>query len=219
MRFYPSLLGCILVLSPIAAFSSPILVTGTPGDALLSTPTGPSPNLGEILIDFSTLTPFDSFSSYSADGVTISSPDGFTVLPFSTQTVNPNELFDNGPNGVANITIATAFATDAIGVGIADSDPVDIELQALGLGGADLGSPFSVTIPENTVNPGNAYFVIEDSTRDLYGIQILQTTGNPNYSGLAISDVQVVPEPASLPLMAGALAAMAGLVSRRRKKA
>jgi MYXO-CTERM domain-containing protein len=218
LKFHCAFLTSCLLLSPAAVFSSPFLITGTPGDALLSTPTGPSPNLNYILLDFSTLTPFDTFGSYSADGVTISSPDGLSVLPYSTQTANPNELFDTSSDGSANIKIATSFATTAIGVGIADSDPVTIELQALGAGGVDLGSAFLVTIPEDTVNPGNGYFVVEDLTPELYGLEILQPTGDAaDFSGLAISDVQVAPEPASLPVIAAAVLAMAGLAWRRRK--
>jgi hypothetical protein len=220
LRFHSAFLACCLLLSPVAVFSSPVLITGTPGDALLSTPTGPSPNLNGTLLDFSTLTPFDTFGSYAADGITISSPDGLSVLPFSTQTVNPNELFDTSSDGSADITITTSFATSAIGVGIADSDPVTIELQALGAGGVDLGSPFPVTIPENTNTPGNAYFVIKDSMPDLYGLEILQPQGDAaDYSGLAISDVQAAPEPASLPVMVAAILVLAGLVWRRRKAA
>jgi hypothetical protein len=210
-------LGFLLLLSPLAAFSDPVLITGTPGDALLATPSGPSPNLNQILINFSGLTPFQTFSSsYTDGGVTISSPDGLTVLPYSTQTVNPNELFDNGPNGVADITIATNFATTAIGVGIADSDPVTINLQALGAGGVSLGSPFVVTIPEDTVNPGNGYYVVTDSIPAIYGLEITQSVSNANFSGLAISDVQSVPEPATFPAM-GAIMAIIGFAWRRKK--
>lgn len=233
LRFHLSLLASLLLLTPVAAFCSVTLITGTPGNALLSTPTSFSPNLGGILINFSTLTPFESFSPsspYTVDGVSFSSPDGLTVLPFSTQTANPNELYDNGPNGVADLTISTSFAASAIGVGIADSDtdppltsvppavPIEIELQPLGAGGVDLGSPFLVTIPENTANPGNAYFVVEDSTPGLYGLEIIQPLSNPDFSGLAISDVQITPEPASFPLMAGGIAAIL-FFARRRKKA
>jgi hypothetical protein len=219
LKFHRLSLGFLLLLSPIAAFSDPVLITGTPGDALLATPTGPSPNFNQILLNFSTLTPGQTFSSsspYTADGVTISSPDGLTVLPFSTQTVNPNELADNGANGVADITIATNFATTAIGVGIADSDPVTVDLQALGAGGVNLGSPFVVTIPEDTVNPGNAYYVVADSVPEIYGLEITQPVGNANFSGLAISDVQVAPEPATFPVV-GAIMVIVGLAWRRKK--
>jgi hypothetical protein len=219
LRTHCAFLACCL-LSPVAVFSSPVLITGTPGDALLSTPTGFSPNLNGVLLDFSTLTPFDTFGSYTADGVTISSPDGLSVLPFSTQTANPNELFDTSSDGSANITIASSFASSAIGVGIADSDPVTIELQALGAGGVDLGSAFPVTIPENTNNPGNAYFVVEDSIPDLFGLEILQPQGDAaDFSGLAISDVQVTPEPASLPVLLAAVLIMVGGLAWRRRKA
>jgi len=93
------------------------------------------------------------------------------VEPYSTQS-NPNFLFDNSAAGGANVTIGLASGAEAIGVGIADSDdiggtpgdPVDITLQALGAGGLDLGTAFTINIPENTVNPGNGYYVVEDTT-------------------------------------------------------
>jgi hypothetical protein len=223
LKIHRSLVRCLLLLSPIAAFADVTLITGTPGDAYLSSPTGPTPNLNGLLLNFSTLTPFQTFtgsSPYTADGVTISSPDGLMVLPYSTQTVNPNELWDEGANGVADITIATSAATEDIGVGIADSDPVQIELQALGVGGTNLGAPFFVMIPENTVNPGNGYYDVADTASALYGLEILQPVGNVNFSGLAISPLEVAPEPATFPLTAGLLMAMAaGLAWRRRKKA
>jgi hypothetical protein len=207
LKIHLSLCSCLLLLMPLLA-QADSLITGTPGDDLLATPTGPSPNLGGILLTFSSLTPGSTFASstYASEGVTISSPDGLIVEPYSTQS-NPNFLFDNSSTGTANITISLAFGVAAIGVGIADSDsPANIMLQALGAGGTDLGSPFSVTIPENTVNPGNGYYVVEDTTADIHGLQITETDGGPSYSGLAIADVQVAPEPSSWVLMAGGLA-------------
>ncbi|HEY6341984.1 MAG TPA: PEP-CTERM sorting domain-containing protein [Bryobacteraceae bacterium] len=208
MKIHLPLCSCLLLLTPLIAQADSLIV-GTPGDALLATPSGPSPNFGGTLLTFSNLTPFSTFnpSTYASEGITISSPDGLLVLPYSTQTNPPNELFDNSSNGTANFTISLASGTTGIGVGIADSDSlVNIVLQALGAGGVDLGSAFAVTIPETTVNPGNGYFVVEDTTADIRGLQITQTIGSSNYSGLAIADVQVAPEPSSWVLLAGGLA-------------
>lgn len=210
----------LLLLTPliIAKADTLTLITGTPGDDLLATPSGPSPLLGGPLLTFSTLTPFSTFSTYSSEGITIASPDGLVVEPYSTQS-NPNFLFDNSSDGTADITISLASANEAIGVGIADSDaPANIMLQALGAGDTNLGSPFSVTIPENTVNPGNGYFVLADSSRSLWGLQITETDFGPTYSGLAIADVQVAPEPSSIPVLIGGMVAIFG-ASRLRKKA
>jgi PEP-CTERM motif len=208
MKFNLSLWGCFLLLAPLIAHADVVLVTGTPGDSLLAAPTGPSPNLHQTLLTFSTLTPFSTFtpSTYAAEGVTISSPDGLIVEPYSTQSV-PNYLFDNSSDGTADITISLSQAAIAIGVGIADSDsPANIQLQPLGAGDTDLGSPFAVTIPETTINPGNGYFVVEDTAATLFGLQITETDSGSNYSGLAIADVQTaVPEPSSLWLLAGAI--------------
>jgi len=200
--------------------------------------TGPTPNLGAIFLNFETLTPFSTFNSYTQDGVTISSDDGLLVDPFSTQNplpnpnplnLAPNELLDNGAEGMADITIETAFGSSAIGLGISDSDddpitgnPITIDLQPFGSGGPTdpLGSAFDVTIPPDSLGNSDGYFVIQDSTPELYGLEIIQPTAVGSlYSGLAITDVQVAPEPASLPVMGGALLAMAGLVWRRRKSA
>jgi hypothetical protein len=211
LKIHLSLCGCLLLLTPFLAQADSVIV-GTPGDALLATPSGPSPNFGGTLLTFSNLTPFSTFnpSTYASEGITISSPDGLIVLPYSTQSV-PNELFDDSSNGTANITITLAGGVAGIGVGIADSDsPTNIMLQALNASGGNLGSAFAVTIPETTVNPGNGYYVVEDTTADLYGLKITETLGGASYSGLAIADVQVAPEPSSWVLLAGGLA-MIGL--------
>jgi hypothetical protein len=234
LKLKPLIYTSLMLLAPLFVKADTItLVTGTPGDDLLATPTGPSPNLNNILLTFSTLTDGTTYTTGAdalvQDGVTISSADGLTVEPFSTQS-NPNFLVDGGTggdgDGTANITIANSFGTTAIGVGIADSDdlgafgapgvPVPITIEALGLGGIDLGS-FIVTIPENTVNPGNGYFVVEDSNPNLYGLQIIQGTIT-NESGLAIADVQVAPEPSSIAYLVGGIMALIGF-SRLRKKA
>jgi hypothetical protein len=214
-----SLCTCLLLLTRLAVHAAPILITGTPGDDLLATPTGPSPNLGGLLLTFSELTGFSTFnpSTYASKGVTISSPDGLEVLPFSTQS-NPNFLFDESSDGSADIDIALNFGTRAIGVGIADSDDSpNIVIEAYGLGGvSDVLGSFDVTIPETTVNPGNGYFAVEDTSSDIYGLVI--TAVATDESGLAIADVQVAPEPASFLLLAGALAAF-GFGRRLYKKA
>jgi hypothetical protein len=155
------------------------------------------------------------------------------VEPYSTQS-NPNFLFDNGAggdgDGTANITIGVTAGVVAIGVGIADSDtiggqpeptdpPVNIQLQPLGSGGSDLGPAFTVTIPENTVNAGNGYFVVEDTTPGLFGLQIIQNSFSSETlnSGLAIADVQVSPEPSTFLLLIGGVAIIGSY--RLRKKA
>ena len=173
-----------------------------------------------MLINFDSLTPFSTFvpSTYASLGITsISSPDGLEVLPYSTQSF-PNELYDESSNGTANITITLAHGTNAIGIGIADSDPVSVTFQALGAGGVDLGSPFveNLATTESQINTGNGYYVILDSTADIYGMTITQSVGNPNYSGLAIDDLQITPEPSSFLLMIGGVAAMLGLRFRKR---
>jgi hypothetical protein len=236
LRLKRLLYTSLVLLMPLAIQASPLLIVGTPGNNNLDPVTGPSPNLGGLLIDF----PLSQFpynasgttfnpSTYSSQGVTISSPDGLTVYPYSDQGPSPNFLYDDGTDGgfdgAANITIRLTAATNAIGVGIADSDdlsmtgkpntPVSITLQALGVNGTDLGSAFTVTIPENTVNPGNGYFVLEDTTRDIYGLQIVAPTTDE--SGLAIADIQTAPEPSSLLLLIGGMAVIGAF--RLRKNA
>ena len=137
----------------------------------------------------------------------------------STQSA-PNELFDTSSNGTANITIRTPIAVNGIGVGIADSDtassgaPVSIFLQALNSSGVGFGTVFDVTLPETGGNPGNGYFGVTDSSRDIYGLQIDQPVGNTNYSGLAIDDVQLTPEPATYVLLLPGIVLM--IVLRKR---
>jgi hypothetical protein len=229
----PLLCTSLVILTPLLVRAGTVsLVTGTPADYLAAAPTNtPSPNLGGVLLSFSTLTDFTTFSTLTQNGVTISSPDTLTVEPFSTQS-NPNYLYDNGAggdgDGTANITISVAGGVGAIGVGIADSDtiggeptdpPVNIELQPLGAGLVDLGSAFTVTIPENTVNAGNGYFVVDDTTPGLFGLQIIQESFSSETlnSGLAIADVQVSPEPSTFLLLIGGAAIIGSY--RLRKKA
>jgi len=120
------------------------------------------------------------------------------------------ELFDNSSNGSADLFINLSQGSSFLGVGIADSDnipasgnPVTISLQPLTQTGTNLGSAFNVTLTEIGSNPGNGYFVVEDTTSDIYGLKITQSVGNANYSGLAIDDVQAAPEPSSLLLLTG----------------
>jgi hypothetical protein len=222
MKFKLTLCGSLLLLTSMAQ-ADPVIVVGTPGDSLLSKPTGPSPNLG-TLINFDSLPSCTTFpscptlspSTFAGQGVTsISSPDGLSVIPFSTQS-GPNELYDNSANGTANITIDLAHGTDAIGIGIADSDgevtpSLTVTFQALGAGGTPLGSPFveNLNNTESAINSGNGYYVVEDTTADIFGLEIIQSVGNPNFSGLAIDDLQIAPEPSSILLLAGAVAMLA----------
>lgn len=208
-------------MATVSSNAAPVLGTGTAGNAALKT--GPSPSFGEIF-NFDSLTANSTFSptTYAAQGVNISSPDGLVVLPYSTQS-GPNFLFDNSAAGSANILIKT-FGVSEIGVGIADSDvnasnvPVTISLQALNSSGVGFGSIFNVTLTDTGINPGNGYFTLSDSTADIYGLQILQSVSNASlYSGLAIDDVQVAPEPSTWALL-GAGALLAG-VTRLRKRA
>ncbi len=174
----------------------------------------PSPNLDNLLISFDTSALENPNStcvlapcpSLTLQGVTFSSPDSVQVIPYSTQS-GPNELYDASSIGAANLTIALTSGVEGIGVVIADSDltnagaPVTITLEALGLSNANLGT-FNVTIPETGANPGNGYFVVQDTTPGLFGLNIT-TAGNTNGSdsGLAIDDVQVTPEPSSYSLL------------------
>jgi hypothetical protein len=218
------------------------LVTGTPGDGVISPATGPSPNLGSVLLNFSNLStnancqadvladcPTFNPTTYSNSnlGVTISSLDAnLAVYPFSVQR-GPNELFDNTPDGSSNVLISTGIGTTAIGVGIADSDdltlygnpsaPVNITLKALGSGGVVLDS-WIVTTPE--INPntaGNGYWVVEDNTDAIYGLEI--STPATDEGGLAIADVQaVLPEPSYTFLLVICGAAMVGFARLRNAR-
>jgi len=223
-----------LILAAMAAQAAPILTVGTPGDAEQSPATLPIPNLGEIF-NFDSLStstscqdllvgcPTFAPTTFASQGVSsISSPDGLLVFPFSTQS-GPNELFDNSSNGTANVTIRLANATTAIGIGIADSDgevlpSLTITLQALNSTGGALGAPFveNLASTESLTNTGNGYYVIRDTTADIFGLQITQSVANANFSGLAIDDLQVAPEPSSFLLLATGAALLAFFRLRQR---
>ena len=214
--------GLVCLLTAAGARATPFLRIGQPGNSQLSSPTKPTPSLGTTtLLNFDNLTPFASYATYSASGVSISSPDGLLVLPYSTQS-GPNELFDNSPDGSANLIITLATGVYSIGVGIADSDPVTVSIQALGAGGVKLGLPFleNLSTTQSSINTGNGYYIVSDTISDLYGLQITQSIGNPNYSGLAIDDVQLapVPEPSSFMLLASGLTTFSAFRSLRKRK-
>ncbi|MGD0732171.1 MAG: hypothetical protein ABR956_12995 [Terracidiphilus sp.] len=216
MKLKHKLCGLSFLLTAMAANALPVLITGTPSNAYSVPPTTvPSPILGGPIVNFDNLTACQTYPSCSTvtsltqGNFTFSSPDGLAVIPYSSQSA-PNELWDASSDGSANLTISLNGATSALGVGIADSDdlslyqefgvPVNITLQALGAGDTDLGSPFIVTISESGSNPGNGYFVVQDTTSDIYGLQI--SAPATDESGLAIDDVQATPEPSSFTFMA-----------------
>ena len=232
MKLY-ALLCASMLLTTVAAQADAITeTTGTPSNSFHSPAIlKPSPNLGGLTISFDTADLENpsatcvaaSCPSLTVQNVTFSSPDGVQVIPFSGQS-GPNELFDTSATGAANLTISLTQGVGFIGVGIADSDftsagaPVTITLEALGLGNTNLGM-FNVTIPEAGATAGNGYFVISDSTApNLFGLKIT-TAGDPNGldSGLAVDDVQVVPEPSSYLLVASGVALFFCL--RKRKLA
>ena len=205
-----------ILVTAISIQAAPIITVGTPGDANLASPTGPSPNLGGTNINFDSATCSAPCTSLTLSGITFSSTDGFSIIPFSTQSF-PNELFDNGANGTADLTLLGAVGRTAIGVGIADSDPgVTITIQALNSSGVAFGNAFSETISELTVNPGNGYFVVSDTTADIFGLKITQSSGSPDFSGLAIDDVQIAPEPSSYLLLSSGAALLFALRKRLR---
>ena len=214
----------LILTMPLLSQAGPVWFTGTPADDSSLPNTAASPQLGGVLINFDSLPSCQSFppsgcTNYSGttfSGLTISSPDGLYAIPFSAQTA-PNELFDNSAEGSANITVESPFAESGFGVGIADSDPVTITLQALGAGYVPLGPADVITIPETGGNPGNGYYYVTDTTNELYGFTITQALSDPSYSGLAIDDVQAVtPEPSTFLLMAAGAAIFGAWRLRKR---
>jgi hypothetical protein len=172
-------------------------------------------------------------SQYASQGVTISSPDSLIIYPFSDQTAGGIELFDPGAtnpstctstqtcDGTANITIGLAGGVNDLAVGISEfDDPIDVTINVLGLGGAVLFSnTLNVTadIEAAAAGTGQTYFVAEDTTPGIYGLQILQTNVTDG-SGLALAEVEASPEPSTFMLLIGGGLAMIGS-TRLRKKA
>jgi len=223
LNFRPLLYIPLMLTMPLLSQAALIWSTGTPADDS-SLPNIPaSPKLGGVLINFDSLPSCQSFppsgcTNYSGttfSGVTISSPDGLYAIPFSAQTA-PNELFDNSGDGTANIAVETSVGQLAFGVGIADSDPVTITLQALGAGDVALGPAFAVTIPELGGTAGNGYYYVQDTTPEIFGFTITQSVASADFSGLAIDDVQVSPEPSTLLLLIGGAALVGSLRLRKR---
>ncbi len=217
---FSHLVGSLSLLALLSgqAFATTLTI-GTPANSLMATPTAASPQFG-YTFNFDSLTPNTAPKlapgQYASAGVTnISSPDGLMVIPFSTQSA-PNEVFDTSADGSANITINFAKGQGEVGIGIADSDPVTVFLQALDSHGNPFGSSFGVTLSETSANPGNGYFVISDTSADIFGLSITQPTGNANFSGLAIDDLQLAPEPGTFALF-GVGAVIAGFIRLRKR--
>jgi hypothetical protein len=212
------ILTSAIFLATAALSQADSIVVGTAGNSALSTPSKPSPNVGPI-ISFSGLADGSPVASVSTGGATISSPDQVQVIPYSSMYNTPNEIFDASSKGTANLTVKLTSGTNEIGVGVADSDGVSITLQALNASGTAFGSIFTENLGTTADANGDSYFAIADTGYDIYGFQILQTTGNANYSGLAIGDLEVAPapEPASFALLGASLALFGGLRLRRKK--
>lgn len=194
------------------------IIVGTAGNSTLSTPTKPSPSVGSI-ISFSSLADGGVLSSVTTGGLTVSSPDGVQVIPYSTMYNTPNEIFDASSTGTANLTLKLSGGVNEVGVGVADDDGTTITIEALNASGGLLGTAFTENLANTADVNGNSYFAIADTSYDIYGLKILETVGNVNYSGLAIGDVEVAPtpEPAAFLLLGTGLALFGGL--RFRKKA
>jgi len=245
----PLLYTSLFLMMPLFAEASTVqIVQGAAGDSNELPATSPSPGLAGGVITFSNLSslitanctdnlvcPTFNPNQYASQGVTISSPDGLVIYPFSTQTAGGIELFDPGAtnsstcvangdcDGTANITISLTNPVNDLAVGITEfddlPDPPGLTIEALGAGGVVLDSADvapEVNAAESAVNTGNTYFVAEDSTPGIYGIEIKQTTATFG-SGLALSEVEYSPEPSTVLLLIGGGLAIIGS-SRLRKK-
>jgi hypothetical protein len=74
-------------------------------------------------------------------------------------------------------------------------------------------------LPANTQNPFNAFYAFFDSSNDIFGLSIIQSTDLSGKfpSGLAIDDLQEGPEPASIALLtSGGLLLGFSLLRKRR---
>ncbi len=242
MKIKPLLYTSLVLMMPLLAGADTVqIVQGTPGDNtfLPATPASPSfPNRIDFsglssqitnpncYSDFGTDCPTFNSSTYASQGATIFSPDGLLIYPASTQTAGGIELFDEGTNGdgdgTANITISLTGGVDDLAVGISDfDDPVSLTIEALGASGNVLAS-MDVSAAEEaaTAGTGNTYFIAEDTTQSIYGLEILQTDQTYG-SGLALAEVEYTtetPEPSTLLFLIGGGLAIIGS-ARRRKKA
>jgi hypothetical protein len=245
LNIKPLLYTSLMLMMPLLAGAGTVqIVQGIPGDNSSLPVTSPSPGFSKV-IDFSTLYPtgnsncinngmgcptFNS-TQYASQGATISSPDGLLIYPFSDQTAGAVELFDPGStdsstctstpgtcDGTANITINLAYGVGDLAVGLSDfDDPVSLTLSVLGAGNTVLYSmDVSSAVEAATLTTGQTYFVAEDTTPAIYGLEITQTTQTFG-SGLALAEVEYTPEPSTLLFLIGGGAAIIG-ISRRRKK-
>jgi PEP-CTERM motif len=252
MKINPLICIPLMLLMPLLSEADTIqIVQGTPGDNTFLPPISPSPSFTNV-INFANLEsqitslptaaqencinnglqcPSFTSTQYASQGVTISSPDGLLIYPFSDQTAGGIELFDPGAtnpstclstsscDGTANITISLTNGVGELAVGLSDfDDPVSVTLTVLGAGDTILESMnVSSAVEAATQTTGQTYFVAEDTAPGIYGLQITQTIATDG-AGLALAEVEYTPEPSTLLLLIGGGLAIIGS-ARLRKKA
>ena len=213
----------VMLMMPLLAGAGTIeVIEGTPGDNSKLPATSPSPALSG-LINFANLEsqitalgstnasncdnngigcPAFNPTQFASQGVTISSPDGLLIYPFSDQIAGGIELFDPGAtdnaggdaaciadgdcDGTANITVSLASKVTALGVGLSDFDSgLDVTINVLGSAGGTLFSEnVSSAMDTAALTTGQTYFVAEDTTPGaIYGLQIVQSA-NTDGSGV-----------------------------------
>ncbi len=248
----PLLYTSLMLTMPLLAEAGTVqIVQGTAGDNTFLPATSPSPGFSNVInfanldsqitslsstaqadcVDSGVQCPTFNSTQYASQGVTISSPDGLVIFPFSDQTAGGIELFDPGAtdsstclstgtcDGTANITIGLAGGVDDLAVGLSDfDDPVSLTINVLGAGNTVLESmDVSTDIEAAAQSTGQTYFVAEDTAPGIYGLQITQSTQTDG-SGLALAEVELTPEPSTVLLMIGGGLALIGS-TRLRKKA
>jgi hypothetical protein len=105
-----------------------------------------------------------------------------------------------------------------LAVGLSDfDDPVTVTLSVLGAGNTVLETlDVSAAVEAAAQTTGQTYFVAEDTTASIYGLEITQGT-QTNGSGLALAEVEFSPEPSTFLLLIGGCLAIIGSARLRKK--
>lgn len=203
--------GALLTAATLCQAATVTIGVATPNDA--DNGTKLSPTFG-VKVNFDNLTPFSALASNTFASIGITSiastnpADPLTVFPFSSQSA-PNYVAT--ADFMGGLIIKFAVPTNIVGIGVSESDGLNVQISALGASNNVLGT-FSETVPTGGNTPDNAYYFLQDTTNAIQSVEVVSS------GQFAVDDLQFAPEPISFSL-AGAGLLLLGFIRFARSRA